>query len=276
MYSGQNHLVLAGFQWFEVNISFHFPDARISPKSKGVNPWFWTSFRLISNLRNKLKIWKLKPNLLVLALFHWFEAKISLHFPGPKISPKSKGVNPWSWTSFRPISNLPNKLKIWKLKLNLLVFALFHWFEANISLHFPGPKISPKSKGVNPWSWTSSRPISNLRNKLKIWKLKPNLLVLALFHWFEANILFHFPSPNISPKSKRVNPWFVTILWPISNLRNKLKILKLKPNLLVLALFHWFEANISLDFPGPRISPKSKGVNLWFWTGFRSISNLRN
>ena len=39
-------------------------------------------------------------------------------------------------------------------------------------------------------------------------------------------------------KNLKRNPWFVTILRPISNLRNKLKILKLKPNLLVLALFH--------------------------------------
>ena len=169
MYSGQNHLVLAGFQWFEVNISFHFPDARISPKSKGVNPWFWTSFRPISNLRNKLKIWKLRPNLLGLALFRWFQANILFYFPGPRISPTSKGVNPWFWTSFRSISNLRNKLKISKFGRIHLVLVLLQWYEASILFHFPLPNISPKSKGVNPCLVTILRPFPKYPNKVKRW-----------------------------------------------------------------------------------------------------------
>ena len=77
-------------------------------------------------------------------------------------------------------------------------------------------------------------------------------------------------------KRKRCYSWFLTIFRHISNFRNKAKIWKFRSNNLVLLLFEGLYTNIWDQFWGRKISPKNKGVNPWFLTIFRLISNFRN
>ena len=152
-----------------------------------------TIFRPISNLRNKPKIWKIRPNKIV----------------------------------FRLISNFGNKTKIWKIRPNNIVLPVFKVLYTNIWDYFWGWKISPKSEGVNPWFLTIFPPIWNFQKKSRIWKFRPNSILLPLFERLYTNIWDHFWGRQITPNT---NPWFLTIFRLISNFGIKIKIWKIRPN----------------------------------------------
>ena len=92
-----------------------------------MNQWFLTIFRLILNFRKKAKTRRFTPRNLVLHWFQSFYNKLGPTFPGRKISPKSKGINPWLLINFQPFSNFRNKVKTRRFRRRNLVM---HWFQS--------------------------------------------------------------------------------------------------------------------------------------------------
>ena len=86
----------------------------------------------------------------------------------------------------------------------------------------------------------------------------------------------HFLGRKIWPKSKRVNPWFLTIFWPISNYRVKVKIWKFGRRNVVFYWIESFPAKILFYFWVRKIWPKCEGANPWSFKIFRPISNYWN
>ena len=147
-----------------------------------------------------------------------------------------------------------------KLPITMVSTYLKTVFNLKIRRDFSGRKISP---------------IWNFRYKPKIRKFRSNNTVLPLFKRVYTNIGDNFWGGEISPKSKRVNPWFLAIFPRISNFQNNPKYNSLG-RITTFILFERLYTNIRENFWRWKISPKSEGANSWFLTIFQPIWNFRN